>query len=398
MDERRYIGLDALRGFMMLLGIVLHAAMLYLASPPPAMPVPTDRNHSVMFDVLFDFIHSFRMPTFFLVAGFFAAMMVQRRGLLETWRNRARRILLPWLASLVLILPVTVWFTINFWLAARYGTHQFIPDLASLLALGAEMKQKIGPRAEQPMMAHLWFLYYLCMFYLLIPLCRWALCKSLSQQARIRQMAASPFAALILALWTALTLWPFQGGQMHEGFIYFIPHPPSLLYYGSFFVLGYAIHTYREFLPSTMRYLPWAWASTAVLFPLALLASAADIGAQGGSARLHGAAVLLNAGCTWALIYAFMGTALRFFDRASPWIDYMAQSAYWVYLVHLPLVMLAGWILIAYDLSAFWKFFLVCGFTGALALTSFHYAVQGSWISTFLYGRRLQLDWPWRRR
>ena len=74
MDNRRYFGLDALRGGMMMLGIVLHAAMLYLASPPPTMPIQTDRNNSVVFDLVFDFIHSFRMPTFFVIAlviGFF---------------------------------------------------------------------------------------------------------------------------------------------------------------------------------------------------------------------------------------------------------------------------------------------------------------------------------------
>ena len=35
MDDRRYFGLDALRGGMMMLGIVLHAAMIYLTAPPP---------------------------------------------------------------------------------------------------------------------------------------------------------------------------------------------------------------------------------------------------------------------------------------------------------------------------------------------------------------------------
>ena len=71
-DERRYYGLDALRGGMMMLGIVLHAAEFYIAAPPPALPMPTDRNTSYVFDLVFHFIHSFRMPTFFVLAGFFA--------------------------------------------------------------------------------------------------------------------------------------------------------------------------------------------------------------------------------------------------------------------------------------------------------------------------------------
>ena len=71
MDERRYYGLDALRGGMMMLGIILHASMFYLAAPPATMPLPLDRNNAYAFDLQFHFINSFRMPTFFVLTGFF---------------------------------------------------------------------------------------------------------------------------------------------------------------------------------------------------------------------------------------------------------------------------------------------------------------------------------------
>jgi peptidoglycan/LPS O-acetylase OafA/YrhL len=87
---------------------------------------------------------------------------------------------------------------------------------------------------------------------------------------------------------------------------------------------------------------------------------------------------------------------LRFFDRASPWILYVSQSSYWVFLVHMPLVSLAGWWLLQFDLPAVFKFLLVCGFTAGAALASFHYWVQRTWVSLFLHGRRFELDWPWR--
>src|SRR4051794_9298386 len=94
---------------MMMLGIVLHAAEMYLAAPPPQFAgLPVDRNHSLLFDLLFHFIHAFRMPVFFVLAGFFAALLVEKRGLWGTYKNRAARVLAPLAVALLTILPLTL--------------------------------------------------------------------------------------------------------------------------------------------------------------------------------------------------------------------------------------------------------------------------------------------------
>jgi peptidoglycan/LPS O-acetylase OafA/YrhL len=197
------------------------------------------------------------------------------------------------------------------------------------------------------------------------------------------------------ALYTAGTLWPFHGGQVHEGFIYLKPHPPSLVYYGSFFVLGYVFHHYRGFLPVLARNTALWTALAVILFPLSMVASGVDNGAGGADFVLHLGAVLANGLCTWTLIYLFLGSAQRFFDRESPWIQYVSQSSYWVFLVHLPLLCLAAWWLVQYDLPAVIKFVAVCGFTAVAGFLSFHYWVQKTWLSIFLHGRRFDLNWPW---
>lgn len=395
MDNRRYLGLDALRGFMMMLGVVLHSSMLYLAPQAPTMPIPTDHNNTYALNLIYFFIHDFRMPAFFVLAGFFTSLLVDKRGVSGTYKNRVSRILLPLLAALVLILPAAGILWADFLLSVRFGTHDLIPNQASLQILEREMADKAGIPAGQVPIGHLWFLYYLCMFYLLIPACRWAIARSHPVQARLRSSLGSPLALGVFALWTALTLWPFKGGQVLEGFIFFRPHPPSLLYYGSFFVFGYFFHTYREFLDATVRHLRFTVLVSVVLFPLSLWISVVDNSMRGTDAQWHFYAVLSNALCTWALIYAFIGAALRFFDRKSRWIDYAAQSSYWVFLIHMPLVMLAGWWLVPFDLPAVLKFLLVSGFASVIALLTFHYAVQKTWIGRFLHGQRLDLEWPW---
>ena len=89
---------------------------------------------------------------------------------------------------------------------------------------------------------------------------------------------------------------------------------------------------------------------------------------------------------------------LRLFDRESPWILYISQSAYWVYLIHLVFTTLVGWLLVPHDLPAIVKFAIVFSITTVGCFTTYHYLVQRTWVSRFLHGKRFDLDWPWRVR
>src|SRR5688572_14103642 len=169
-DNRRYYGLDALRGGMMLLGIVLHAATFYLAAPPPHVPIATDPNKSLVMDAIFDFIHAFRMPCFFVLAGFFAALLVEKRGVAGALRNRFDRILLPLVAGLFTILPLTLLALVDFTLAVEKGIRVLVPTVEQLRQVKLENQAK-GIHGGLALL-HLWFLLYLCYFCLLIPVCR----------------------------------------------------------------------------------------------------------------------------------------------------------------------------------------------------------------------------------
>ena len=86
----------------MLLGIVLHAAMSFM---PMAWIVQDSRQHA-FFGQLVSFVHGFRMPLFFLLSGFFTAMLWKRRGLPSLLRQRTTRVLVPCLLGLVTIHPL----------------------------------------------------------------------------------------------------------------------------------------------------------------------------------------------------------------------------------------------------------------------------------------------------
>ena len=95
MKSKRYNDLDALRGFAMLLGIVLHS-MMYLGGKG-------------FYGETMSFIHGFRMQLFFLVSGFFVVMLWRNKGLKELLRHRAKRLLLPIVVFIPLLVISALW-------------------------------------------------------------------------------------------------------------------------------------------------------------------------------------------------------------------------------------------------------------------------------------------------
>src|SRR4051794_27500193 len=85
----RYHALDALRAAMMFLGIYLHAAVAY--SPIGGWPIkPRQLTTSLDYSIIL--IHIFRMPVFYVMAGFFAALLLARYGTRRAAVNRFWRI------------------------------------------------------------------------------------------------------------------------------------------------------------------------------------------------------------------------------------------------------------------------------------------------------------------
>jgi peptidoglycan/LPS O-acetylase OafA/YrhL len=391
--DHRHHGLDALRGAMMLLGLVLHSAMFYAVDPHLLLVPLTDRNRTPLADLLFDAIHAFRMPAFFVLAGFFAAMLVARRGLWGTLKNRAARVLAPFVAALFLVFPVAVYLMLSMAMSVRYGTHDLAIDVARLNQLGRELIAK-GIPADEPSPVHLWFLYYLLYFYLALPICEAIASRLVSWRDAACAGVRSAGLLAGLAFITALTLLPFKGGQVMNDFGAFRPQWHALAYYGFFFLCGYLKHANQLVLPALRAQWRGFLLVGLMLFPLTLWLSGMDNARANTVLEIHAAAALINALCTWALVFAAIGAALAHIDRPSPWVLYTSRSAYWVYLVHVIFTTEAAWWLSRYDLPGTVKMSSVFAFATVLSFLSYHYLVQSTWVSVFLNGRRYDMPWP----
>ena len=88
----------------MLLGIVLHASLSFF----PSYWIVTDCRQQAAFGIVFSAIHGFRMPLFFVMSGFFSAMLLHRRGRGALVKHRFQRVFLPLLAGMFTIVPLTI--------------------------------------------------------------------------------------------------------------------------------------------------------------------------------------------------------------------------------------------------------------------------------------------------
>ena len=109
----RYHAFDSVRAVMMLLGIYLHAVVAY--APIGGWPYKQPELTSALnFTVIL--IHVFRMPVFYVMAGFFAALLYDRRGFRLTVENRVWRILIPFVVGWCIIFPLSL--AMGIWLPA----------------------------------------------------------------------------------------------------------------------------------------------------------------------------------------------------------------------------------------------------------------------------------------
>ncbi|MGH9562161.1 MAG: acyltransferase family protein, partial [Terracidiphilus sp.] len=342
----RFHALDAVRGFALIAGIVLHATMSFFLALPAH-----DVSSSASLGVLFFVIHTFRMTLFFIIAGFFARLLVERRGIAGFIKNRTTRIAGPMLVAWVLLIPLTTVILI------RSALRSLSPQAAAAIWTSfASAPAVLLPHTLKtvPLM-HVWFLYYLCIFYVAAVLLCWLFSKVLDRAGRMPSALDRLVRVLLsgyLAPWVlALPLFAILGFDDRILLNMGIPTPDvgldpkasALIAFGTAFGLGWFIHRQQAMLGEWRA----RWAGhliigmvlTALCLTVLRVIPAAKTGWLLDSA-VESRAVYLACfmASVWYWSIGLTGAALRFCSGESPVRRYLADSSYWLYLAHLPLV------------------------------------------------------------
>ncbi|MBX9616694.1 MAG: acyltransferase family protein [Caulobacteraceae bacterium] len=385
----RLHGLDALRAGALLLGVVLHASLAFL---PQQIWIVADDSTSIGAAWLFFAIHLFRMTAFFLIAGLFAHMMLARKGWLAFARDRATRITGPlaafWSPVMVGIVGALIW--------TSYKNCLVVP--------GAPAPPPPTYDWTNFPLTHLWFLYVLTLFYAAVLILRapFALLDRGGGWGRVVDRVTGvligPWTPVILAVPLALAMWLdpkwiafFSVPTPDAGLV---PNTTALVGFGLAFGVGFLIDRRRDLLD---RIAAWSPLTLAVAVGTGIasyyLAGGPVIAPMGEPTADKAVAAWVTALAVYSSAFAAMGLCLRFLSGHSVIRRYLADASYWVYILHLPLVMLAQvWV---QDWAGPWWLKLGGVSLGvfAVCLITYELLIRHTFMGTWLNGRRV----PWRK-
>ncbi|WP_343631557.1 acyltransferase family protein [Roseateles sp.] len=349
------IDLDRVRATLMILGVVLHAADVFITSGDWLV---ADTHRGVFFDALVALIHSFRVPGFYLLSGLLFAGSLSRHAAPDLVLRQLLRLGLPLLVGWTLINGAQ-----HALLAARRGDDPW----EALLSLDVPIY-------------HLWFLRDLLVLNLLV--LAWVTLVGRSRRGGVREPGwlsrlldrleghgpshwmsvalSGAMATLGLLLIVRLTGWAYLKGA--SGITLF-----DLAFYAPLFFAGLLMHRRRGWLD--------AWLSTPLwMLPIAgFAANWGDVASDSlRSALAREMALAVQMVGIWVATGAVVGALGRLRAGARSGLGrQLSAASYTIFLLHHLLVIALALLLLPYDWPAAVKFGLIV--LGAFAISlAFH--------------------------
>ena len=273
-------------------------------------------------------IHLFRMSLFMMLAGYFGRMVLQRRGPGRYLKDRALRIGLP----VIVFWPVAVG-SLGL-IAFAAGTYTESPQTEAPAPSGNPLTW-IPP-------GQLWFLVVLLQCVVITVALRAVLILVLGADRsgriadRIGSLLATPAGVVIAALPYAAGLL-LQGSDRLTGIqepVTLMPVPGASTAYLGAFLAGWFLHSHGDAVARIGRGWP---------FQLIIAVGLTVLGWFAPDIFPGPVTVAVIALAAWTWTFGLVGLCTRLMRREVPAVRYLADASYWMYLLHLPLLLLVEW-------------------------------------------------------
>jgi glucan biosynthesis protein C len=318
-SQRMYF-FDNLKAFIILLMVVFHVAMGFTTWDLKWWWV-NDIQKNTFFDFFILETDVYIMPIMFMIAGYFASTILVKKGMAIFWQDKFRRIIIPWIAGVLLITPFISYSVI-------FSRTDAPPNYFYFWANDFfDQNYQQGP---------FWFLGVLTLFFLFL---------TIAYQLNLTYFKKPPRIGIpsgwFFPLFGLLTVIPFFGVNL---FIWndtwmnlklFFIQPVKIGLYLCYFGLGVyawknAWFTHDGYIP---RLLPWGVAAIIMLFVFLIyrvtftLIPITSTLIKAGHALTHAIFCLTST-------FAFIALFQRFINsKASLWRR-LAANSYTIYFIH----------------------------------------------------------------
>lgn len=321
--------MDAWRVVLPMLGIVYHGIAAEMR-----------RGNLTDYDIVLNAIHSFRMESFFAMAGLLAGTRIMRPGYLH---GRLRSTLIP---------VATLW-------------------VLALLANPSKGTSLLSGSTE-----HLWFLLCLAELSALAVICeRVGMLRWLDRRAGWPTIAAIAIPSIFAIRAVFAFVRPEIGSDLAFTFV-------ESLYYCPYFLFGTAVARNRGLAAALARN-PLAW----LLGPIAMIALLV-VGGLAGSPFATPAYVpwmdALRMACAIGFAVTVIGTSVGVTWAATPTVVWLANAGYTVYLLHYPFITLGEKLFDGLPLGP--RLALVMLLAGAAPLVVYWFMTRSPILKTLLNG------------
>lgn len=328
-----------------------------------------------------DFTHRFRMPLLFFISGTVSYYMLQRRTSGGFIGLRFRRLFIPLLIGMLVIVPPQIYierltqgFKGNFW--------SFYP---SVFTTGTYPKGNLSWH-------HLWFICYLLVYDIVFaPVFVWLIsAKGKALLQKVNWMAKSTFIYLLII--PGVLVYTFMVLQFPETNM--LVNDYAFLLYWLFYVLaGFICIANPAFMDSLERnrrnsltiaftgtllinYLRWNKLEPWLVY--------ADYKHAPGTFVF----LAISAVVAWMWVFAIVGYGKKYLNRKSPALPYLNEAGYPFYILHQTVIVILTYYVMRVSDGVGLKYFFTVIVTLVISMGIFHLFIRPFGLMRFLFGMK----------
>tara|TARA_B100000214_G_scaffold340454_1_gene286922 strand:- start:250 stop:1371 length:1122 start_codon:yes stop_codon:yes gene_type:complete len=371
----RNTSIDYLRNFANLCRCIIHAAIPYMVTKTPIWPV-NDKG-AWFFDIIVFEIHLFVMELFFVISGFIFMMFLSKESIYKVIINRIKRIVIPFILGLLILVPIvlSLFSLSNF---KGYDLLNFDIVLKCYIEGWKLAIKNLFPTA------HLWFLFYLIIFYVIAIIFKkhlnYLLYFSLNQLIMIGIIISS------------LCMF-FMDRWIVDNPLTLTPEIPSLIHYLIFFLIGIIFFKSSNIIKELM----YKCKKILLLgFFISFIAILPQLYFENTNLYYYKivklSAILLSCSATYLLVIGFWGIAYKINFTDSKALRYISESSYWIYIINMPIVAFIQIVLISFNISIFLKFLIALTTSLVISIISYEYFVRYTYVGALLNKKRNRIN------